>query len=150
MIRYLIDTNAIIALKKQRSRPLLDRILACKPGEIALSTIVLHELYYGAYRSQKLERNLEVIRLLKRDFEVLDLDDGDAREAGDIRAALAMAGTPIGPYDLLIAGQAIARSLTLVSNSVGAFSRIPRLRLEDWTLPSATGFHDTWDPSAKK
>ena len=143
MIRYLIDTNAIIALKNQRSRVLLDRILACRPGEIGLSTIVLHELYYGAYRSQKIDRNLEVIRLIKRDFEILDLDDGDAREAGDIRAALAAAGTPIGPYNLLIAGQAIARSLTLVSNNVGEFSRIPKLSLEDWTLPSPTGFHES-------
>lgn len=143
MIRYLIDTNAIIALKNQRSRILLDRILACRPGEIALSTIVLHELYYGTFRSQKIERNLEVIRLLKRDFEVLDLDENDAREAGDIRAALAKAGTPIGPYDVLIAGQAVARSLTLVSNNLGEFSRVANLKLEDWTLQSPTGFHET-------
>lgn len=142
MIRYLIDTNVIIALKNQRSRPLTERIFACKPGEIALSTIVLHELYYGAYRSQRLERNLEVIRLIKRDFEILDLDDEDAREAGDLRASLTKVGTPIGPYDLLIAGQAIARSLVLVSNNLGEFSRIPRLRLEDWTQPAPTGFHE--------
>lgn len=142
MIRYLLDTNAIIALKNQRSRLLLDRILACKPGDIALSTIVLHELYYGAFRSQRIERNLEVIRLLRRDFTVLDLDDDDAREAGAIRATLAGLGTPIGPYDALIAGQAIARSLTLVSNNVGEFRRLPGLRLEDWTQQAPPGFHE--------
>ncbi len=144
MIRFLLDTNAVIMLRNSRSRTLLDRILACSPGEIALPSIVLHELYFGAYRSQRLERNLEVIRLLRQDFEILDLDPDDAREAGNIRASLTRAGTPIGPYDLLIAGQAVARSLILVTSNLGEFGRIPRLKVEDWSRETPpTGFHET-------
>jgi tRNA(fMet)-specific endonuclease VapC len=142
MIRFLLDTNTVIALKNNRSHLLLTRIRAHRPGEIALSTIVLHELYYGAFRSQQLARNLEVVRLLRQDFAILDFHAEDAREAGDIRADLARAGRPIGPYDVLIAGQAVARSLVLVTKNTGEFSRIPRLKLEDWTLPPPTGFHE--------
>ncbi|WP_413991387.1 type II toxin-antitoxin system VapC family toxin [Labrys okinawensis] len=142
MIRFLLDANTIIALKNNRSHLLLNRIRAHRPGEIALSAIVLHELYYGAFRSQQLARNLEVVRLLRQDFEILDFDAEDAREAGDIRADLVRAGRPIGPYDVLIAGQAAARSLVLVTSNTGEFSRIPRLKLEDWTLPPLTGFHE--------
>lgn len=142
MIRFLLDTNTVIALKNNRSHLLLNRIRAHRPGEIALPTIVLHELYYGAFRSQQLARSLEVVRLLRQDFAILDFDAEDAREAGDIRADLARAGRPIGPYDVLIAGQAVARALVLVTSNTGEFSRISRLKLEDWTLPAPTGFHE--------
>ena len=63
-------------------------------------------------------------------FEVLDFDREDARQAGELRARLAAAGTPIG--DVLIAGQALARGLTLVTHNTGEFQRVPGLRIEDW------------------
>ena len=134
MIDYLLDTNAIIALLTQRSDRLLARIRALQPGQIGLSTVVVHELYFGAYKSQKIDFNLETIRRLLADLVVLELDREDARAAGEIRAALARKGTPIGPYDVLIAGQAVARKLTLVTNNTAEFSRVDTLRLEDWTL----------------
>ena len=134
MIYYLLDTNAIIALLTQRSDRLLARIRALQPGQIGLSTVVVHELYFGAYKSQKIDFNLETIRRLLADLVVLELDREDARAAGEIRAALARKGTPIGPYDVLIAGQAVARKLTLVTNNTAEFSRVDTLRLEDWTL----------------
>ena len=134
MIDYLLDTNAIIALLTQRSERLLARIRALQPGQIGLSTVVVHELYFGAYKSQKIDFNLETIRRLLADLVVLELDREDARAAGEIRAALARKGTPIGPYDVLIAGQAVARKLTLVTNNTAEFSRVDTLRLEDWTL----------------
>ena len=65
-------------------------------------------------------------------FEVLDFDREDARQAGELRARLAPAGTPISAYDVLIAGQALARGLTLVTHNTGAFQRVPGLRMEDW------------------
>jgi tRNA(fMet)-specific endonuclease VapC len=65
-------------------------------------------------------------------FEVLDFDREDARKAGEIRASLANAGTPVGPYDVLIAGQAVARGLTLVTNNTREFQRVASLRIEDW------------------
>ena len=72
-------------------------------------------------------------RLLFADLAILDFDRGDARAAGEIRAGLARKGTPIGPFDVLIAGQAKHRGAILVTNNVGEFRRVEQLRLEDWT-----------------
>jgi tRNA(fMet)-specific endonuclease VapC len=65
-------------------------------------------------------------------FAVLEFDKEDARRAGEVRALLASKGTPIGPYDVLIAGQALARGLVLVTDNTGEFRRVPRLRVENW------------------
>lgn len=89
-------------------------------------------LWDGACRSQKVAINLETLRLLFGDLPILDFDREDARVAGDIRAELAQQGTRIGPYDILIAGQAKARGLTLVTTNTGELDRVPDLRLEDW------------------
>ena len=131
-MQYLLDTNAVISLLGNKSEALINRVLACSEGQIAISAIVSHELYFGAYKSQKVSYNLETIRLLLKDFVVLPFDEEDSRQAGEIRAALKKQGTPIGPYDVLIAGQAKARDLTLVSNNVREFERVTDLQLEDW------------------
>ncbi len=133
-MRFLFDTNAVISLLGQKSESLIDRILHCSKGDIGLPAIVSYELYFGAYNSQKVSFNLETIRLFLMDFVVLPFDAEDARQAAGIRAELKKAGTPIGPYDVLIAGQAKARDLILVSNNVREFERVPDLRLEDWTV----------------
>ena len=130
---WLLDTNAVIALVTGRSAPLRRRVEASASGTLTTSAIVAHELYFGAYRSLKIEFNLETLRLLFTDLVVLDLDREDARTAGEIWAALARQGTPIGPYDVLIAGQARARRLTLVTNNLSEFRRVDGLDLEDWT-----------------
>jgi tRNA(fMet)-specific endonuclease VapC len=132
VIRYLLDTNAVITLIANRS-PLLQRIEATEPGLVGISSIVVHELYFGAYKSQRVAFNLETLRLLFADFVVVELDREDARAAGEIRAEMAKLGTPIGPYDVLIAGQAKARGWTLVTNNVGEFSRVVGLQVQDWT-----------------
>lgn len=93
--------------------------------------IVLHELYYGAFNSTKLEQNLD--ELSSFELPMLPFEMGDARVAGEVRAALRQLGTPIGAFDLLIAGQALARDLTIVTNNVREFSRVQGLRVEDWT-----------------
>lgn len=133
MIEYLLDTNTVIALVGKKSDAVLTRLDRVKPGTVGISSIVAHELYFGAYRSQKIEHNLETLRLLFADLVLLDFDRGDARAAGEIRAALARKGTPIGPFDVLIAGQAIHRGAILVTNNDGEFRRVEQLRLEDWT-----------------
>jgi tRNA(fMet)-specific endonuclease VapC len=132
---WLLDTNAVIALVTRRSEAMLRRVEAVEPGTLAISSIVAHELYFAAYRSQKIEFNLETLRLLFADLVVLDLDQEDARAAGEIRATLARQGTPIGPYDVLVAGQARARSLMLVTNNLAELRRVDGLRIEDWTRP---------------
>lgn len=134
MTLRLLDTNAVIALLTRRSGALLQRVEASEPGSLAISSVVTHELYYGAYRSQEIAFNLETLRLLFADLAILDLDREDARVAGEIRAELARWGTPIGPYDVLIAGQARARNLTLITNNTNEFARVPGLQLQDWTL----------------
>lgn len=133
MITTLFDTNAVIALVTRRSNTLLHRVDAMEPGSLAVSSVVAHELWYGAYKSQKVAFNLETLRLLFADLPILDLDREDARVAGEIRADLKQQGTPIGPYDVLIAGQAKARDMTLVTSNTGEFARVTGLRLEDWT-----------------
>ena len=133
-MRFLLDTNAVMSLLGQKSEALIDRVLACSEGEIGIPAMVSHELYLGAYKSQKVSFNLETIRLFLRDFVVLPFDQEDSRQAGEVRAELRKSGSPIGPYDVLIAGQARARGLTLISNSVREFERVADLRLEDWTV----------------
>lgn len=133
-MRYLLDTNAVIALLKRQ--PILTaRVMRNGRREHGLSTIVAHELLYGAYRSDRPEETLAVLDGLR--MPVLDFTVEDARKAGEIRAALSGAGTPIGPYDVLIAGQALARDLVLVSRNQREFSRVPGLKLEDWEAPEA-------------
>ena len=101
-----------------------------QPQDFAISAIVAHELFYGAYKGQRTAENLARVDALR--FEVLDFDREDARQAGELRARLAAAGTPIGSYDVLIAGQALARALTLVTHNTREFQRVPGLRIEDW------------------
>ena len=133
MRTHLLDTNAVIALLTGRSPQLIDKVTSSPVGSLALPAIVVHELYFGAYRSARIEHNLETLRLLITDIPVLDFDTQDAIVSGQIRAGLANSGRPIGPYDVLIAGQANARRLTLVTNNVGEFERVEGLPVEDWT-----------------
>ncbi|AFL51507.1 tRNA(fMet)-specific endonuclease VapC [Sinorhizobium fredii] len=134
MISHLLDTNAVIALIGRKSDTLVSRVLHSPQGSIGLPSVVAYELYFGAQKSAKVQHNLETLRLLMSDFPILDFDQNDAFVAGEIRAALAAKGTPISPYDVLIAGQAKARGLTLVTNNVGEFNRVENLRVEDWSL----------------
>jgi tRNA(fMet)-specific endonuclease VapC len=100
------------------------------PGDVAISSIVAHELYYGASKSKRAQQSLSVVDALQ--FPVIEFDREDARQAGAVRALLAGLGTPIGPYDVLIAGQAVARNLVLVTGNLREFARVPGLALEDW------------------
>lgn len=130
MSRYLLDANAVISLLNNRDSRIFRRVRKHRPGEIAVSSIVANELYYGAFRSRRAAENVSLIDKLQ--FEVLEFDIEDARQSGKIRAFLSSKGTPIGPYDVLIAGQAIARKLVLVTHNVGEFKRVPELLVEDW------------------
>ncbi len=134
MISHLLDTNAVIALIGRKSNALVSRVLHSPQRSIGLPSVVAYELYFGVQKSAKVQHNLETLRLFMADFPILEFDQNDAFVAGEIRAALAAKGTPIGPYDMLIAGQAKARGLTLVTNNVGEFNRVDNLHVEDWSL----------------
>jgi tRNA(fMet)-specific endonuclease VapC len=118
-MRYLLDANAVIRLLNNNSRHLARRVRREAPTEVAISVIVAHELF-----------NLARINALR--FQVIEFDTEDARQAGEIRAILAAQGMPVGPYDVLIAGQAVARNVVLVTANTGEFSRVPGLRIENW------------------
>lgn len=133
-MKYLLDTNAVIAILKGET-PVLTRLYAHPPADFGMPSIVAHELYYGAYKSQRAASNLARIDALQ--FEVVSFDAEDAQHAGEIRAQLASMDTPIGPYDALIAGQARARQLVLVTHNIRQFARVPGLQVEDWHAPFA-------------
>ena len=138
-MQYLLDANAVIALLNDTTSPIARRIRRYAPRDFGVSAVVIHELYYGAFKSQRVEQNVARVDALQ--FSVLEFDEDDARQAGQIRAHLASKGTPIGPYDVLIAGQAKARELTLVTHNTNEFQRVPGLKVEDWkgsTSPPAT------------
>jgi tRNA(fMet)-specific endonuclease VapC len=127
---YLLDTNAVIALLNDPTGTVSQRLRQNDPADVGVSVVVMHELYYGAFKSQRRERNLALLDALH--FEVVPMDMEDARHAGEIRALLAARGAPIGPYDILIAGQARARGLTLVTRNLREFTRVPGLSTENW------------------
>jgi tRNA(fMet)-specific endonuclease VapC len=129
-MRYLLDANAVIALLNDTTSPIARRIRRYAPRDIGISAVVIHELYYGAFKSQRVDKNVARVDALQ--FPVLEFDQEDARHAGEIRAHLVSKGMPIGPYDVLIAGHAKARKLTLVTHNTTAFQRVPGLKAEDW------------------
>jgi tRNA(fMet)-specific endonuclease VapC len=131
-----LDTNVVtVALKDDSSLALLrvaNELRERRP--LAVSTLVLFELYFGAAKSAHPERNARrVAEFASSSIQVLHFDPDDAAEAGDIRAHLKRAGTPIGPYDILIAAQARRRDALLVTANTREFARVPRLRIADWT-----------------
>jgi len=131
---YLLDTNAWIVYLRQSNARLVQRLLQVVPADIALNSVVLAELFYGAYHGavNKQAANLALIGRLQQRFASLPFDDRAAAEYGEIRAYLAAQGTPIGSNDLMIASVARAHGLTLVTHNTSEFSRVPGLKLEDW------------------
>lgn len=132
----LLDTNVVVALLNDRSarvRATFDS--RTDTGQhLALSSIVVFELEYGIARSERQRANAAMLaQFVTRLSGVVDFDAEDAAAAGRIRASLDAAGTPIGPYDVLIAGQALRRGATLVTANTREFARVPGLKLEDWT-----------------
>ena len=135
-MNYLLDTNAVIAVLKDQPPNVRNRLrrLVRRGVWIAVSTIVLYELWYGVARSQRRRENAERLRVfLSGNIDVARFDEDDAVTAGDLRAALETAGTPIDPYDLLIAAQALRSSATLVTANVSEFARVRGLDWQDWT-----------------
>ena len=133
---YLLDTNAVIALLENQSAIFRKRLrrAVSKDAAIAVSSIVLYELWYGVARSERRRENAERLRVfLSGGIAVEPFAQEDAMTAGDLRAALEAAGTPIGPYDLLIAAQALRNGATLVTANVSEFGRVPGLLWQDWT-----------------
>jgi tRNA(fMet)-specific endonuclease VapC len=129
---YLLDTNICIYLIKKRPMEVLERFREHPVHEVAISVITRFELQYGVEKSQSPQRTQKALDTFLRPLNVLDLDTRAATHAANIRARLEHKGTPIGPYDLLIAGQARSMGMVLVTNNTREFKRIPDLPVENW------------------
>jgi tRNA(fMet)-specific endonuclease VapC len=130
-MRFLLDTNTCISLMRGHPKT-LSRITPLAPSDCAVSTVTTYELYTGVEKCARptVER-AKVDRLLKT-LIVLSFDPTAAQEAAKVRATLESEGVSIGPYDLLLAGQAIALSLTLVTGNSREFARVSGLAIEEW------------------
>lgn len=132
---FSLDTNAAITAINERNPQIAARLDAeiARGTPILLSSIVLYELHYGIAKSARPDKNLALLdSFLAAPITIIAFEAGDAIEAGDIRALLTKAGTPIGPYDILIAAQARRRSSALVTLNSREFTRIPGLIVTDW------------------
>jgi tRNA(fMet)-specific endonuclease VapC len=129
---YILDTDICSYLMKRSQPALIERVKAFAPRDLKISVITLFELEYGIQRSDRRDVLRRVVRAFLENVELLDWSESAAREAGAVRAELAAAGSPIGAYDLQIAGHARSLDATLVTNNVREFSRVSGLQLEDW------------------
>jgi tRNA(fMet)-specific endonuclease VapC len=137
-VNYLLDTNACFALINQTSATVRTRFQKAASGgaQIHVSAVVAFELWYGVAKSLLQRHNAQRLEaFLAGPILLLPLEHEDAKAAGSIRASLQASGTPIGAYDTLIAGQALARRLTLVTANVSEFSRVKGLSWQDWAKP---------------
>ncbi len=131
---YLPDTNGWIGYLRRKHAALIRRFQSERASNVALCSIVMAELSYGAYHSPAAfqAHNLALLAKLREEFVSLPFDDRAADEYGKLRAHLAASGAMIGPNDLMIASIALAHGLILVTHNVREFGWVPGLAVEDW------------------
>lgn len=132
-MNYLLDTNVCIKYLNSDLR-IQSRLLSLPADCISTCEIVGFELYYGAFCSERVQENLEILDVFSEQVRVLPFDQAAARVCGEIRAELRISGKMIGSYDLQIAAIAIVNDLVLVTHNVREFSRVEGLRWEDWEV----------------
>jgi tRNA(fMet)-specific endonuclease VapC len=130
-MKFLLDTDTCIYALKQ-SPTVLKHLLAQSREDIAVSVITEAELRRGAAKSTSAAKTLRLVENFLRPLGIVEFTSNDAASYAQSRAKLERAGTPIGPLDTLIAAQAVARKLVLVSNNEREFSRVTGLRIENW------------------
>lgn len=130
---YLLDTDTCSA-HMRRPAKLAHRFIQYT-GQLAIATIVLGELYAGAYHHPQSIRLLSLIADLLREVSVLNFDSLCAEQFGKTRGALLRQGIQVAPPDLMIASVALVHNLTLVTHNTADYQNIPGLRLDDWLIP---------------
>jgi len=128
---YVLDTNTLIYFFKGMG-DVSHQLLARSPKELAIPAIVLHELEYGIAKSTSPKKRMAQLAELCSLVEILPFGSEAARSAASIRVQLEKRGTPIGSYDLLIAGTALASQEILVTNNTKEFVRVSGLKLDNW------------------
>lgn len=131
MLKYLLDTNIVIYVIKRRPMEVLE-MFNQHADRMAISAISLSELYHGAEKSAKVTQNLAVVEEFTSQLEVLPYTAKASQHYGAIRSELEKIGRSIGVNDLHIAAHARSEGLTLVTNNLGEFERVPGLLLENW------------------
>ena len=131
-MRYLLDTCVLSDFARGHAQ-VLARLKSTLPQALAITTVTVMEIDYGLRLNAALERKLRpVMEAFFRTVSVLPYDTDAARATAGVRAALKARGQPIGAYDALIAGCALARGLILVTSNTGEFARVAGVVLEDW------------------
>jgi tRNA(fMet)-specific endonuclease VapC len=131
MLKYLLDTNIVIYVLKRRPAEVL-KVFNTNASRMAISSITLSELIYGAEKSPNVDQNLEAIEEFISHLDVLPYDSKASQHYGQIKAALEKKGEIIGENDIHIAAHAISQGLTLVTNNLREFKRVTNLALENW------------------
>jgi tRNA(fMet)-specific endonuclease VapC len=131
MLKYLLDTNIVIYVLKRRPVEVLETFNA-NASRMAISSITLSELIYGAEKSLNTARNLEVIEDFISHLEVLSYDAKASQHYGQIKAALEKKGQIISENDIHIAAHAVSQGLILVTNNSKEFERVSTLAIENW------------------
>ena len=130
-MQYLLDTNTCI--DAMRNHPnVVTRMSTASPGDCVVSTISSYELHTGVAKCAAPAREQAKVELLLKTVVQLPFDQSAALEAGRIRALLEVQGQMIGPYDVLLAGHALANRLTLITANTKEFQRVPGLTVENW------------------
>lgn len=130
-MNYLLDTNTLIYFFKDMGN-VGASFYACKPRDVAIPSIVLYELYVGIKKSNNPNHRAQQLNTLLTQVKVIPFNRAEALASAAIRAQLESSGTPIGPYDTLIAGTALANQMTLVTHNTKEFSKVIELNLTDW------------------
>jgi tRNA(fMet)-specific endonuclease VapC len=132
-MNFLLDTDTCSA-HMRRPAKLAHRFIQ-HAGGLAIPTIVLAELYAGAYKHPTPSKLLPLIADLLKEVQLLDFDAACAKQFGQVRGTLLQQGITVSRMDLLIACVALAHNLTLVTHNTADYRNVPALRLDDWLIP---------------
>lgn len=131
-MKYMLDTNICVKLIRRHPAALVKRISQLQVGDIVVSAITVSELQHGVHKSTRPEQNLAALEQFLLPLVIAEFDYDAAAAYGQVRAHLERIGTPIGSMDLLIAAHALCLNVTLVTNNLKEFARVPNLLVEDW------------------
>lgn len=131
-VKWLLDTNTCIAIMNDRPTSARETLKKYPVDTVGISVITLYELEFGVYNSSKVKQNQKTLHAFLEYIQVFEWDVTCADIAGQLRAKLQKAGTPIGPNDLLIAAHSLALKTTLVTHNINEFKHVPNLKLMDW------------------
>ena len=131
-MRYMLDTNICIYVIKHKPEKVFRKLEKIDPRDVCISAVTYSELVYGVEKSSEAERNRVALSILLSNIEIASFDVEAANAYGKVRADLESKGTPIGPLDTMIAGHALSRGYTLVTNNTREFARVSDLKIENW------------------